>query len=162
MNTLTDEQIDALPDHRNLGYEWYVALKVKAKRANALEADRERINSAPPPKWAQEELNDGDRICKAFGIERTEGGRLQVGKMILELDRLKTYAKDCGDLYKTECSITQSWINKCESAERRLAVAVGALERVREMAARPKCICGTPTGTAAIQACAIKALQEVK
>ena len=35
-----------------------------------------------------------------------------------------------------------------------------ALERIEAMSERPKCVCGRPTGTAAIKACAREALQE--
>lgn len=40
-----------------------------------------------PPKrdWIEEELKDGDRICEAAGVERTEGGRLPVAKIINKL-----------------------------------------------------------------------------
>lgn len=34
------------------------------------------------PSWVEEELKDGDRICEAAGVQRTEGGRLQVAKII--------------------------------------------------------------------------------
>lgn len=34
------------------------------------------------PAWIEEELKDGDRICEAAGVKRTEGGRLPVAKII--------------------------------------------------------------------------------
>lgn len=37
--------------------------------------------------WIEEELKDGDRICEAAGVQRTEGGRLPVAKII---NRLKS------------------------------------------------------------------------
>lgn len=37
--------------------------------------------------WLEEELKDGDRICEAAGVQRTEGGRLPVGKIIAALRR---------------------------------------------------------------------------
>ncbi len=44
----------------------------------------------------EEECKDGDRICKALGVERTEGGRLNIRAMlnaIAVLDPPKTYPK---------------------------------------------------------------------
>ena len=41
--------------------------------------------SAIVPRWAEEELKDGDRICEALGLQRTEGGRLPVAKIINKL-----------------------------------------------------------------------------
>ena len=37
------------------------------------------------PAWIEEELKDGDRICEAAGVQRTEGGRLPVAKIIGKL-----------------------------------------------------------------------------
>lgn len=34
------------------------------------------------PLWLEEELKDGDRLCQAAGVQRTEGGRLPVAKII--------------------------------------------------------------------------------
>ena len=43
--------------------------------------------SANVPTWAEEELKDGDRICEAAGVQRTEGGRLPVQKIINAIQR---------------------------------------------------------------------------
>ena len=40
-----------------------------------------------------------------------------------------------------------------------IAVLKGALKRIEDMAERPRCVCGRPTGTDAIAACARKALE---
>lgn len=37
------------------------------------------------PQWVHEELKDGDLICEAAGVQRTEGGRLPVQKIINNL-----------------------------------------------------------------------------
>jgi hypothetical protein len=47
-------------------------------------------------------------------------------------------------------------------AERERDAAIAALERIRAMAVRPRCICGVNTGTAAIEACASSALAKLK
>ncbi|TAK84343.1 MAG: hypothetical protein EPO20_14740 [Betaproteobacteria bacterium] len=39
------------------------------------------------PAWIEEEMRDGDRICEAAGVQRTEGGRLPVAKIINQLGR---------------------------------------------------------------------------
>ena len=39
----------------------------------------------PMPQWVKEELKDGDRICEAAGVQRTEGGRLPVQKIVNKL-----------------------------------------------------------------------------
>jgi hypothetical protein len=52
------------------------------------------IKSQPVPQWVSEELADGDRICKALGLERTEGGRLPMNKILANL-RPHTLTKDC-------------------------------------------------------------------
>lgn len=41
----------------------------------------------------------------------------------------------------------------------RLYKARAALERIEDMAVRPRCVCGRPTGTRAIHAVAVKALR---
>ena len=37
------------------------------------------------PAWIEEEMKDGDRICEAAGVQRTDGGRLPVAKIINKL-----------------------------------------------------------------------------
>jgi hypothetical protein len=39
------------------------------------------------PAWVKEELKDGDRLCEAAGVQRTEGGRLPVAKIINQMGR---------------------------------------------------------------------------
>jgi hypothetical protein len=39
----------------------------------------------PMAQWVKEELKDGDRICEAAGVRRTEGGRLPVAKIVNKL-----------------------------------------------------------------------------
>jgi hypothetical protein len=39
----------------------------------------------PMAQWVKEELKDGDRICEAAGVQRTEGGRLPVAKIVNKL-----------------------------------------------------------------------------
>lgn len=46
------------------------------------------------PKWAEEELADGDRILSELGLERTEGGRMPVAKVIAML-RAAQEGKKC-------------------------------------------------------------------
>lgn len=47
-------------------------------------------------KWIDEELADGDRICAALGVERTEGGRLPTQKILNAIrERHHGLTKDC-------------------------------------------------------------------
>lgn len=34
------------------------------------------------PRWIEEELKDGDRLCAEANVQRTEGGRLQVARIV--------------------------------------------------------------------------------
>jgi len=57
-------------------------------RVDCLAAVRALVRAQPSarvPTWAEEELKDGDRICEAAGVRRTEGGRLPVAKIINKL-----------------------------------------------------------------------------
>ena len=65
---------------------------------------------------------------------------------------------------KSECDISKPFFpntektTRVEALEARVAVLEGALQRINDMAGRPRCVCGTQTGTAAIKACAKQAL----
>ncbi len=50
---------------------------------------------------------------------------------------------------------------KIEQLQSDRAVLLEALERIEGMAERPSCICGKPTGTAAIKSCANQAIEKV-
>jgi hypothetical protein len=53
--------------------------------ANEIARLRALPSARAAPTWAEEELKDGDRICEAAGVQRTEGGRLPVQKIINKL-----------------------------------------------------------------------------
>ena len=40
-------------------------------------------------QWVKEELADGDKICNALGLERTEGGRLPMYKILSRLKNVQ-------------------------------------------------------------------------
>jgi len=46
------------------------------------EAERHKVVPVAKTDWITEELADGDKICAALGLERTEGGRLPVPKIL--------------------------------------------------------------------------------
>lgn len=52
------------------------------KAANSWKDELTALQSASGAQWIEEELKDGDRICEAAGVQRTEGGRLPVAKII--------------------------------------------------------------------------------
>ena len=53
-----------------------------------------------------------------------------------------------------------AFLARIEQLEKEREEVRGSLERIRDMAVRPQCLCGRPTGTAAIRSCAESALQQ--
>lgn len=49
------------------------------------------------PVWVEEELKDGDRLCAAAGVQRTEGGRLPVAKIVNALRSATAKPDDAKD-----------------------------------------------------------------
>lgn len=69
---------------RDFGFSDRDVADVRAAMTKEL---RTFAQSEKEPSWIAEELKDGDRICEAAGVQRTEGGRLPVAKIINLLGR---------------------------------------------------------------------------
>ena len=78
--------------------------------------------------WIEEELADGDRICAAAGVQRTEGGRLPVAKIVNALRAATSAQKDdaapkCPHGYRIEnCGL-------CNTAPSAAPAAPGTTQR---------------------------------
>ena len=65
--------------------------------------------------WITEELADGDKICAALGLERTEGGRLPVPKILSAiLERQHGITKDC---WCRPTQVPNLWIHNKEEGK---------------------------------------------
>jgi hypothetical protein len=63
--------------------------------------------------WIEEELADGDKICFALGVERTEGGRLPIQKILHAIrERQHGITKDCWCLPTQDTQEPTVWIHK--------------------------------------------------
>ena len=72
------------------------------------------------------------------------------------IERLREYAKDG----ESDAADLNEAADALEAKDKEIERLRAALERIEAMSERPKCVCGRPTGTAAIKACALEALQD--
>lgn len=78
--------------------------------------------SSTRESWIEEELKDGDRICEAAGVQRTEGGRLPVHKIINAIQGRSVKPHRSGgpvvdDTPRTEHSMRSATASKSLDAE---------------------------------------------
>jgi hypothetical protein len=94
-------------------------------------------------------------VCTACG--QVDGYHLQkcrISELQAEVERLTQL---CAKHFERGAAEN----HRAESAERKLAEAVAALNRISDMSVRPRCtMCDTLTGTAAIKVCADNAIDE--
>ena len=61
---------------------------------------------------AMEDVHDADRICESLGVERTEGGRLPVRKILNAIrDRQHGITKDCWCNPVQDTDVPTLWIH---------------------------------------------------
>jgi len=79
------------------------------------EAEHHKVVAVAKTDWITEELVDGDKICAALGLERTEGGRFPVPKILSAIrERQHGITKDCWCRPTQDTQVPNLWIHKKE------------------------------------------------